>query len=499
MSENNLKRRLTPMDSFFLYVDREEQPMNVGSVCMLEGKVSYRKILRHMRDRIHLVPRYRQRVIPAPGNVGHPTWEDDPDFDVRNHVFHLKIEAPGTEEQLSELASAIFTGMLDRDKPLWELYCVQGLEDDRSALILKVHHCMVDGVAGISLAFLFFDVAPDEAPKVKPPPYRPEPLPDRKTLLYSALWDNTVDGMVHWLRFQAKLKEVQRRLDGQGVTRALRSFGGTLGNFLMPLKRMPFNGTMSGERLFRWQSFSFADARAIRAVCGGSLNDVVMTALANGLRNYLRDHDPKRTHTSFRVLVPVNVRLEREKSALGNRISFLPVDLPLDIEDPVDLLQAVSVHMRELKEFHVAQLVSLMFDVLQGSPAFVQSWALSAAAQPLLQAALGQVIQVPPGNMLCTNVPGPQIPLYCLGHRVLTMYPLVPACLEMGVNFGIVSYDQKLMVAVTADGKSGYDADLVLEYFAKSFEELREAAQVKSDKYIRLTRTAERQPEPVAP
>lgn len=161
MSSDELRRRLTPMDAFFLYAERPEQPMHVGATCIFEGKISHRDFMRHIGTRLHLIPRYLQRVVPAPLNLGHPTWEDDPDFDLKNHIFRVSLKGTKDDEELRTLSGKIFTGTLDRNKPLWEIYLVEGLSGNRTAMVFKVHHCMVDGVAGIGLAYIAFDMTPE--------------------------------------------------------------------------------------------------------------------------------------------------------------------------------------------------------------------------------------------------------------------------------------------------------------------------------------------------
>jgi WS/DGAT/MGAT family acyltransferase len=494
MSENNLKRRLTPMDAFFLYAETEAAPMSVGATLIFEGRLPIVKFKEHIASRLHLVPRYRQRVVPAPFNISNPTWEDDPDFDIDNHIFRVKLNKPGTEQQLQQLKGQIFTGMLDRGKPLWEMYVVESLSEKRSAVILKVHHAMVDGVAGISLAYLFLDVTPEIPKKAQKPRFKPAPLPDMKARLQDALWDNMVDNVVHWLRFGNNIKEFAIQFGFDELKCAVKKFAMTIGGFLMPLKRLPFNGPFSGKRLQVWREYAYSDARAIRAMCGGTLNDVVLTVLAAAMRKYVEEHadDDLGKYQSLRVLVPVNVRRERERAALGNRISFLPVEIPFGVEDPIELLHAVHERMRELKDAHVADSVSLMFDALQGSPVPLQSMLLSAVANPVAQRLLGQIVEVPPANLICTNVPGPQIPLYAFGHRMLAMYGVVPTCLGMGVNCAVVSYDQKLFVSFVGDAQAGGDAVAeIMECFDQKFKELRDATDVKGAKYIEITRVVE--------
>lgn len=496
MSEVTLRRRLSPMDAFFLYSEREESPMHVGGVCIFEGKMSYRKVVASLESRLDLIPRYHQRVMFPPFKIGHPTWEWDPDFDIRNHVFRTKLPAPGTDRELRELTGKIWTELLDRDKPLWDMHVVEGLSGDRSAFIVRVHHAMVDGVAGIGLLFVLMDLMPDAGPIPRKKPFRPAPLPDSASQLYDALWDNAIEGVEHWTRFQRNVADYGRGLDEVPLTDALTKFGATLGKFLLPFNRMPFNAPLNGVRKVAFHEFSFADTRAIRAVCGGTVNDVMLTILSGAVLRYLDSHPGSRPRRkNLRVLAPVNVRHETERASMGNHISFLPIEVPLDLEDDVERLHAIHLRTRELKRARIPEAVSLMFDVIQGAPAPLQALSLSAIANPAAHGVLRRVIPIPPANMICTNVPGPQVPLYNTGHRLLALYPKVPVCLEMGLNCAITSYDQKIFVSLIADAQAAYDVDIVMNHFVRAFEDLRETAAIKEAAYVRITREAQQHAE----
>lgn len=489
MSTDDLRRRLMPMDAFFLYAERPEQPMHVGATCIFDGKISYRELMRHIESRLHLIPRYHQRVMPAPFNIGHPTWEADPDFDLKNHIFRVTLKGSCDDDELRALSGKIFTGVLDRNKPLWEVYLVEGLKGNRTAMVFKVHHCMVDGVAGIGLAYIAFDMTPEPV-KMKKQPYKAPPLPDTSSLLYDALWDNAIDGIEHWSRFQRSLINFGKGFDSSDVARAIRKFAATVGGFLLPFGKLPFNAPLSPDRHVAWLELPFADARAIRAVSGGTVNDVILAALGGAVKCYMKERgEERKLPRAFRILVPVNVRQEHERAALGNRISFLPVEVPLHLDDPIETLNAVHLYTRELKDSKVPDAVSLMFEALQGMPAPMQAIALNGASNPLVQNVLSYFTAMPPGNMICTNVPGPNIPLYVMGKRLVAMYPKVPVVMEMGINLALTSYDQKLFLCFCSDGRAGRDVNLFRDCFVQSFKNLLEAAEVKSADYVRITRS----------
>ena len=467
MPEANLSRRLSPQDASFLYGEREEAPLHIGSVAVLEGDVSYENLVQHIAAKLHMIPRYTQRVVPAPFNIGHPTWELDPDFDIRRHIFEVRIDAPGTDAALIDLAGKLFAPMLDRDKPLWEMFLVRGLEGDRSAVVSRVHHCLVDGVSGIELLMIVFDISPTPAPPL-PPREEPErgPIPSPASRFFDAIWDNMADGVDRWASQQRRL--IDDLADGgDRGRRAFRALE-TLSPYLRrPVDRAPFNKPLKGKRKLAVSEFSFAEIRAIRANCGGTVNDVCLTVLASALGRYFELHGQKTHGRMARILTPVNVRREDERAALGNRVSMLLVEVPVGASDPLERLSAINARTDRLKRANVAEGVELLGEANNSVP-------------PALQA-LASMLPTPPNtlaNMICTNVPGPMIPLYCVGHRMVAHYPMIPLGWEMGVSCGVTSYDQKLYFGLMADEDCAPDVDRLKEFLDQAFVELRSAAGV---------------------
>ncbi len=487
MSQETLRRRLSAMDAFFLYIETEEQPMNVGCVDLFEGKIRFAQFVRNIESRLHLIPRYRQIVMPAPLNLGMPTWEFDPNFDIRNHIKRVKLAAPGSEDRFHELAGELFSGTLSRDKPLWEIYLVEGLAGKRTGMVAKVHHCMIDGIAGVGLMNIIFDAWPNPE-KTRKKPYKPAPLPSAAQLLYDALWDGVSESLEHWSKFQKCLAEYGGGKDLKEVLSGVKEFGLTMKDFLSPITRFPFNRPFNGKRIVVGRSFSFAEAREIRSVCGGTVNDVALTIVSGTVQRYLEMHGEPLRKQTVRILVPVNIRQEDERGEMGNRISFLPVDVPLDILDPVERLRIIAETTQHLKESKVIEAISLMFNALQGAPSLLQTLALTNAASSSGQYLLGLMAQVPPSHLICTNVPGPQIPLYSIGHQLLSHYSLLPVALEMGISCAVTSYDQRLYISIITDAQAAPDADRLMEFIADSFHELRVAAEVKERHYVEIPR-----------
>lgn len=466
MAQPGSSKRLSAQDASFLYFEKKEAPLHIGSIGIFEGQVDYAQFVENLSAKINLIPRYQQIVVPAPLNIGHPTWEWDQAFDIRRHVMRAEIDAPGTDAQLHELAARLFAPMMDRNKPLWEMYLINGIEGDRSALVTKVHHCLVDGVSGIELLMLVLDVSQTPIPPAPAPELeKPAPEPPFQRLVEAVL-DNVsedIDRIARQGQFavDAALGETRPR----AMLRALET---SAPYFQVPVQRAPFNKPFGGGRQAAFCEYSFPEIRQIRQAAGGTVNDVVLTVLGGGMGKYLEMHGQSTQGRSARVLTPVNVRRDNEVGALGNRVSMLLVEVPVGIPDPLERLATVCKRTEALKRRNVADGIEGMGQLMNAAP-------------PMLQAFLG-TLPTPSNtfaNMVCTNVPGPMIPLYNTGHRMLQHLPLIPLGFEMGISLGVTSYDQRLFFGFMADTKAANDVDR-LRYFAdQSYVELRSAAGVE--------------------
>ena len=470
MPPRELPHQFAPLDAVFLNFERKEMPLHIGSVSVCDGVLPFDRFAAGIESRLHLIPRYRQKVVRPLLDVGLPTWQYDPDFDIRRHIFHVTLDAPGGEAQLRELAGRIFTPLLDRTKPLWEVYVVDGLAGERSAIVSKVHHCMVDGVSGVALLNIMFDPSPETPPLPKRQRYRPPKPPDASALFGDALKGSlqfTLDQLTgagkNLLAYAMSLRLDPRALPG------LQELLDMLPQLVGPLERLPFNRPCSGRRQVAWSEHSFTDARAIRTACGGTVNDVVLTVLTGAVMRYLKLHRESVRNRYFRVMVPVNLRQEDDRGMLGNCISMLPVVLPLFIKDPVERLRRISAQTEAMKHAHVAELVRAGISWLGALPPALQTL---AGALPLVST------PVPIVHMVSTNVPGPQVPLYANGRRLLTLYPHVPAGWDVGLGLAIQSYDQKLFFAFTIDAQAAPDGERMKDFLDASFAELCKAAKV---------------------
>lgn len=459
-------RRLTTQDSAFVYFERDTAPMNIGTVAIFEGQISYERLAEHLNSRMPLVPRYRERLVPAPFGLAHPTWEPDPEFNIYNHVRRLRLPAPGSEEQLSQLAGDLFSSPLSRRKPLWEVYLVEGLSEGRSAMVAKVHHCLVDGVSGIELMMVSLDISPDPSPAaVVDEQWNPKPLPGRAARLVDAVFDRLGQCVRTVGDIQAGLLDPRKPLRrAQHVLLGIEHLGPL---FVRPVPRTPFNRRLTRQRSIAWVEMPFAEVRAIRSALGGTVNDVALTIVSGAMQRYLEAHGQSSEGVELRVMAPVNIRPEQEKMALGNRISSMFPDLPVGIKDPIERARAVRERMEWLKKDGQPTGVDALFRMLDLIP-------------PAVQRVLGSLPQIPNAvlNMICTNVPGPMIPLYVVGHRLLAHYPLVPLAWDIGLAVCITSYDHKLFMSLTADAQAVPDLPLLRQFFDESFKELRTAAGV---------------------
>jgi len=468
---STLSRRFGPQDAAFLYSDTDAAPLNVGSVGIFEGEIPFDTFVESVASKLHLVPRYRQRVVSPPFNVGRPTWEYDPNFDIRRHIHRVRIEQPGTDSQLADLAAKLYAGRLDREKPLWEVYLVEGLEGGRTGMIAKTHHCLVDGVSGIELLMVTLDVSQNPAPPPPPSgPYNPPAIPDRLSLFFDAIWDSAAEGVERWAGFQKALVDLTMGGDTTRARHVARALEVAIPYFAVPASPAPFNGPFSGERKLACTEVPFQEVRDIRKACGGTVNDVVLAMLGGALGRYLEMYGEATAGRVMRVLTPVNVRREDERGALGNHIAMLLVEVPVGMQDPVRRLQTITKRTEELKRGFVADGIESVASLLLAMPAPLGAM-LGALGPPPNTVA----------NIVCTNVPGPMIPLYTVGHQMLAGYPMPPPLWGMGINCGVMSYNGRLYFGLVADAQAAPDVERLRDFLDQSYVELRAAARVRRE------------------
>ena len=464
-----LNRRLSSLDSSFLYFEKKEAPMHIGSVHIFEGEVPFEDFVEMMDHKMQFIPRYQQIVKFDPFNLGHPTWEFDPNFDLRNHIFKLELEAPGTEAELIELSSKLFTPVMDRNKPLWDLYWIYGLENNKCAMVARIHHCMVDGMSGIDIIKIMLDISPE----IKPLP--PKPIVEHKQpqrvdptrQFFDSLLGGVEEGMNRWMEFQNGLLNLTQALTSQPTRDSINKMMPEMPRLVTPAAMLPFNKQCSGERRLVWSQFSFAEARQIRGALGGTVNDVALTILSHAVAKYVVSHNESVTGRNLRIMVPVSLRQETERGALGNLVSILPVEIPLDLDDITERFRYVNEKTGAMKGGRIAEGLNLFSAMMGMLPPPVQALAGALANTPL-----------PAVNIVATNVPGPQVPLYTMGKKMLAYYPYVPVGYAVGCGCAILSYDQKITFGLTADLQAMPDVETLREFLEESFAELRQAAGV---------------------
>jgi diacylglycerol O-acyltransferase len=473
--------RLSWGDTVFLHLERDGMPLNVASVCIFEGDISFKDCLPFVESKLPLLPRYLKRVVPAPLGLGLPTWEYDPDFDLRRHVTEVVLKH-GTENELKALAGKMFGQVMDRRHPLWDITLVRGLkvhggkaarESARSAIILRLHHCLADGIAGVGIINTMLDTRP-EAP---PPPRKklklhvPKP-DDPLTALTNGVVDSYSEFVKRLLSAISDLLTMAQRAGANGNNGYSDEFATFLPELTAFTERLRFNVIYRGPQKFAWTEIPLAAVKAICHQCDTSVNDVILTIVTATVRRYCELHGDKVKGKLLRIMVPVNVRGGESAAEMGNRISLVPVTIPLDIRPPVKLLAAAHRRTQFLKHIHAAELVSLAGGLIGMFPSSLQAFAGPLASQ----------LPVTPFNLVCTNVPGPQVPLYLLGHKMLRCYPYVPVGGEMALNCAILSYNGSFCFGFSGDVHAAPDLKQMEKLLQESFAELRDAVGIKASR-----------------
>jgi WS/DGAT/MGAT family acyltransferase len=454
---------MSATDASFYFAESENTPMHVGSVAVFEGPApSYGDVIRLLLSKLPLVPRYRQRVREVPMQLGRPMWVDDPHFQILYHVRHTAVPKPGSDEQLRNLAGRVLGQRLDMQKPLWELWLVEGLADDRWAIISKVHHCMVDGIAGTDLMQLMFDLTPD-ATHDEPKPWTPQRSPSSASLVAGAV----ASTVAHPARALASLPAMGGAgRTAKGVLDSTKTIASSVPSIakqaVTPAARS-LNGPIGPHRRWAWTEGAIDEFRAIRSALGGSVNDVVLTAITRGFRDLLQARGGLSSEKLVvRSMVPVSVRRPGERNALDNRVSAVFVDLPVGEPDPVKRLASIRGQMDEYKR--TMQAVDARSIIAMGD--FVAPTLLSLGVRAALQA----------GQFWCqavtTNVPGPRVPLYVLGKRMVSAHAYVPIAGGTRVSIGIFSYLNTMTFGINADFDAFPDVDVLSGGIRTGIEEL---------------------------
>jgi len=449
---------MSPLDSAFLRLEDRHTSLHIASVAIFDGPPpTYSEVHGAYTAKLHLVPRYRQRVREVPLRLGRPVWVDDPHFSLRYHLRHTALPRPGSEGQLRDLVGRLMSQQLDRGKPLWETWVVEGLEGDRWAVVSKIHHCMVDGIAGTDLMSLVLDADPRSTVNATPlPPLRAEPGPVQ--LLLSAA--TSLPGPRALAGAVRGVLGHPRRTAGQAVVTAHGAL--SYARLARPAAASSLSGPLTPHRRWGWTTCTLDDVRTVRGALGGTVNDVVLTAITRGFRELLLSRGEAPDAHAVRTLVPVSVRHDGGRGAFDNRVSAMVAELPVGVVDPAGRLAAVRKEMGRLKASGEPELGELLTSVAVLAPA------------PLLSLGLTGVFRVPHRHLVTvtTNVPGPQRPLYLCGRRMREYYPYVPIADRVRVGVAITSYDGVLAFGVTADEDSTPDLQVLLDAIGTELDDL---------------------------
>jgi diacylglycerol O-acyltransferase / wax synthase len=461
--------RLTALDAAFLEMESPTLHMHVGGLFIFrapEGEpFLFEQFVRLIRSRLHLVPRYRQRLAYTPLNLANPAWVDDTHFDLAYHVRHAALPRPGTLDQLTEYSARILSRPLDRDRPLWEIYLVEGLDTGGRAIIAKTHHALIDGIAGLDLVQTLFNVSPDAPAELPAPePWTPTPPPSGYDLAASAVRELVG-------RPGEVVASVRRAIDepGQWVKRTVEVGQGVLSfarasvSHLAP--RTVINQHPGISRRFGVHKIALADVKAVKNAFGTTVNDVVLTIVADMAGRYLRQRGERTRGLELRAMVPFSVRGEDEAHDLGNKVTATFVALPVDEMDPVDRLQVVHDRMDALKGTHSPVGADFLLDLSHFAPPTLHTLGARALASARLF------------NFVVTNVPGPQFPIYCLGARLEAGYPFVPLAATQSLSVGVTSIDGWMDFGFAADYDAIPDVDRLGDHLQGALADLQRSAE----------------------
>ena len=450
--------RMSALDAGFFFLENENVPMHVGAVAVFEGPPpAYGDVVRLLVSKLPQVPRYRQRVRTVPLHLGRPAWVDDEHFEVLYHVRHTAVPAPGGADQLRNLAGRVFAQRLDLAKPLWEMWLVEGLREDRWALISKVHHCMIDGVAGWDLTANLLDITPDAEQKAVIPW-----VPLRAPSTAWSVVDGVRDALTAPLQQLARVPALARNLPSHhGVLDFSRGLPASVRRLASPAARS-LNGPSGPNRRWEWTQASLSEVKPVRKALGGTVNDVVLAAVTRGFRDLLAERGELSARQVVRSLVPVSVRAENERGTLNNRVSAVMVNLPVSEPDPLIRLTRLREQMEDLKSSRQAV----------GAQGLTELAGFAAPTLLALGTRLTFRLPQPLMQTVTTNVPGPRFPLYMLGRQMTEIHPYVPIASNIRISVGILSYLDQLNFGINADFDGVPDISVLSRGIREGFDEL---------------------------
>jgi diacylglycerol O-acyltransferase len=458
-------QKLSPLDASFLHLETPNTHMHIGGVAVFDpgplgsGAKLYKSLVRAIEPRLDLMPRYRQKLAFVPLSLDVPVWVEDEEFDISNHVLRAALPAPGGDEELADLVARVFSRQLDRRRPLWELYIVEGLKDGRWALLTKTHHAMVDGISNLELATILLDVDPDARALPNPEPSRRASGPAAPTSL-GLLVESLRQRVARPARMVSAARAVAER--PRRLAAALRDTAEGLVQ-MVPAMRAPrgvLNGKTGPSRVYTFSRFPLSDFRAIKGEFGGTINDVVLAVVAGGLRRFMMARGVDLGEQTMTALCPVSIRDQSEKTALGNRLAMLLVRLPIVEPDPVRRLEEVRTTVNRLKARKQAVGADFLLSLAGFAPSTLHAM--------VSRASLRQI----GFNLVVTNVPGPQFPLYCQGSKMVEAFPVAFLYAGQYVAIAIFSYNGQLNFGYLADRHGMDDVQMLADGVEEAVREL---------------------------
>jgi diacylglycerol O-acyltransferase len=455
--------RLSALDVSFLELEDRNTHMHIGAVSLFEaaplrrpdGGIDIERITRAVEAGIHRVPRYRQRLAYTP-LTRHPVWVDDASFNLHYHLRHTALPPPGDERQLKRLAGRIMSQQLDRGKPLWELWVIDGVTGGNVALLSKMHHCLIDGVGSVELTQIIMRPTPDPDPRLEhaPPRWVPRPVPRPVDMIVGELGRRAREPVAAAAALRAAVG--RPREAARGFVETLEGVWEAVTAGFQPASPTPLNVPIGPHRRFDWTSLDLGTVKAVKGVAGGTVNDVVLSVLAGALGRFLHRRGLEPAHLDVRAMLPVNVRASGD-DGLGNRVAMMVARLPLEERDPVRRLEKMVAETRVRKRSRQAAGMQTIEEIGDWtvSSLFVAFARLAARSRPF--------------NLVVTNVPGPQFAIYALGSRMTACYPLVPLYENQALGIALFSYDGRIYCGFNADWDAVPDLHELVEAVEEEF------------------------------
>ena len=468
---------MSPLDAGFLELEDADPnaSLAIASIAIFEGPApSYEQFVAAIASRLPLVPRYRQKVRRIPLDLGCPVWVDDPHFDIANHIHDVALPEPGGDEELCALVEWVMAERLSREQPLWEYWLIEGLRDGRWALLSKLHHCMVDGIAGTDLYRALFDITPEPGPAVADH-WTPSPEPPTAWLTACAIRDLLLSpiGQAQALRVAMRTPRRLARRSADTV-RGLAALAGAV----LPAHTSSLSGAIGQQRRYRFVRAQFADVVAVSHRFNVTVNDVALAAISGAFRQLLQSRHEEPGHHVIRSLVPVSVRAPGQENIYENRVSLLLAYLPVDVADPVQRLETVHTQVAALKASKEAEAGEAITSIARYEPFPLVSWPTRLA------------FKLPQHSIITvtTNVPGPRVALYALGRRVEEIFPYVPIATTLRFGVSIFTFNGQMTFGITGDRETTPDIDVLAHGIEDALAELVRAVEQDSRPELRAVR-----------